>query len=213
MKPVIVPAILTADPAEAREKLDQLAGASEWVQIDVCDGKFVSSTTIQAADFAPLVLKQKLEVHLMVDRPEHAMLEWEHVVAARRMILPVESLNRPALVFSRARAAGVAVELGLNPDTPVERVEPYLNNVDGILFLSVHPGKQGQPLDRSVLEKISAFRAKHPGIKTAIDGGVNETNIADVAKTGVDRIVVGSALYEHGDPKAALDRLRALVAH
>lgn len=212
MRPEIVPAILTADLAEAREKLDRLAGLTEWVQIDVCDGKFVPSVTIQAADFGSFIVKQKLEAHLMVNRPEHVILAWKHVPAVHRIIVPIESLKRPALAFSRARDVGTTIELGLNPETPTDRIDPYLNNIDGVLFLSVYPGRQGQPLDPSVLEKVAAFRAKHPGVKTAIDGGVNETNIADVAKTGVDRIIVGSAVFERDDPKTALDRLRTLAA-
>lgn len=213
MTPTLIPAILTLDPGEAKRKLATLARLSEWVQIDVTDGQFVPGLTIRASDLANHGTPAKIEVHLMVEKAERFFEEWRSVPGVRRFIFPIESLRTATETLAAGRAQGFEVELGLNPETSIDRIEPYVPAIDGVLFLSVIPGAQGHPFIPEVLEKVKAFRAAHPGVPVTIDGGVNETNIRSAATAGVDRIVVGSGLFrDPADPAHHLERLGEMLA-
>lgn len=212
MIPELIPAILTENPVEARRKLGQLLGVVEWVQIDVTDGKFVPEHSIQAEDLTADDLEGfNVEVHLMVEDPGAFLLPWQQR-GAHRVILPFETLRQPEAVFERSRELGLEIELGLNPETPFERLEPYLDAVDGVLFLSVVPGAQGHLFLPEVLEKVRTFRRAHEQVPVTIDGGVNETNMKTVVATGIHRIVIGSGIFQDpADPEHHLKRLRALL--
>ncbi len=103
------------------------------------------------------------------------------------------------------------VGLAINPDTPISDILSLVNELDSVLFLSVHPGFYGKKFIPEVLQKITEFRTTVPYIETGIDGGINESNIARVAKCGVDCIYVGSAIFLQENPGESYRRLVKLA--
>jgi ribulose-phosphate 3-epimerase len=103
--------------------------------------------------------------------------------------------------------AGIAI----NPETPISAIRPLVNQVDSVLFLSVNPGFYGAKFIPEVLDKIIEFRKIYPKKETGIDGGIKESNIAQAAKSGVDVICVGSAIFIQPDPAASYRHLTELA--
>ena len=103
--------------------------------------------------------------------------------------------------IDEAKGIGYKIGLSTDPMHDVFLLEPFLNYIDIVQFMGVVPGKQGGELIPSVLDKITKFKSTFPGITTQIDGGVNEYNFHDILKTGVDNIVVGSAIFNSDNPK------------
>ena len=206
----VVPAILTED-AEALERMIRQAETfTDFVQLDIMDGLFVPSKSIKAEDITNLKTSLKWEAHLMVNNPQQYLNSFKQA-GAKRVVFHSEATDKPLGVISQARGMGLEVGLAVNPETAIANILPFIDSVDSLLFLSVNPGFYGSPFIPEVLEKIRQFRKKCPGVKTGIDGGVKESNIATIAASGVDYIYVGSAIFLQENPAESYRRLSALA--
>jgi ribulose-phosphate 3-epimerase len=107
----------------------------------------------------------------------------------------------------------VSPGVALNPETPVERLEPALEHVDMVLVMSVHPGFGGQRFIPEVLAKVEALRERYGFAgDVEMDGGIDVTTVARCAAAGANVLVAGTAVYGADDPAAALRELRRLAA-
>jgi ribulose-phosphate 3-epimerase len=181
-----------------------------WVQFDIMDGKFVPSRSITHEHLSALPMKLSWEAHLMVQRPED-YLEGFRQAEAQKVVFHYESTPSPREVISQARDLGLEVGLAVNPDTPVSAVLHLAAEVDSVLFLSVHPGFYGRPFLPQVLDKVAELRSAHPRLEIGMDGGIKESNIAQVAQAGVDVICVGSAIFAQPQPAESYRRLLSLA--
>jgi ribulose-phosphate 3-epimerase len=206
----VVPAILTSDPAELEKLVRQAESFTDYVQLDIMDGRFVPSRSVACAQIAALHPRLRWEAHLMVLEPE-ACLEDFRAAGAGKIIFHYEASPSPGEVIRAIKKLGLGAGLAVNPETPLSAIGPLVKAVDSVLFLSVNPGFYGARFIPDVLDKIRAFRRSHPGVETGIDGGVKEGNIAEIAATGVDVICVGSAVFLQPDPAASYRRLQALA--
>lgn len=206
----VVPAILTDNPGTLETLLRQSESFTDYVQIDIMDGKFVPSHSVTWKDMLSVPTKLRWEVHLMVEHPDN-QLEYFRKEGAQKAIFHYEATPSPKDVISLARRLGLEVGLAINPETPVSAFLPLVEEVDSILFLSVVPGFYGSKFIPEVLDKIVEFRATAPNKETGIDGGIKENNIARVARTGVDVIFVGSAIFLQPDPGACYRLLLSLA--
>jgi ribulose-phosphate 3-epimerase len=206
----VVPAILTEDPQALKTMLQQAESFTDFVQIDIMDGQFVPSHSISWEQIAGIKTKIDWEVHLMVKKPEK-QLEGFKQAGARKAVFHFEATAAPARVIAAVRKLGLAAGLAVNPETAVSKILPLADKVDSILFLSVHPGFYGAQFLPEVLAKVAELRQARPGIRIAIDGGIKESNIAQAARSGVDEICVGSAIFMQPDPGASYRKLLALA--
>jgi ribulose-phosphate 3-epimerase len=154
------------------------------------------------------VLKIKLtwEAHLMMLQPEH-YLETLKKAGAQKIIFHVEAVSSPWKEISLVKGLGMKVGLAINPETPISAFKEFVPEVDSTLFMAVHPGFYGAKFIPEVLDKVREFRKTFFKTLTGIDGGVKESNIADIARSGVDEICVGSAIFLQPDPGAAHRKL------
>jgi ribulose-phosphate 3-epimerase len=206
----IVPAILTDDPA-ALEKLVRAAESfTDFAQFDVMDGQFVPSRSVSCGQIAALKTTLKWEVHLMVRRPEDCLKDFKQA-GAQKIVFHYEATPAPEKVIRSIRKLGLQAGLAVNPETAINAFAPLVKLVDSVLFLSVNPGFYGAKFILEVLDKIVAFRRAYPETETGIDGGVKESNIAQIARTGVDVICVGSAIFLQPDPAASYRRLTEIA--
>jgi ribulose-phosphate 3-epimerase len=207
----VVPAILTGDAAEL-ERLVRLAESfTDYVQLDVMDGRFVPSRSVTCAQVAALHSRLRWEAHLMVLQPEDCLAEFR-AAGAEKIVFHYEAAPSPGAVIRAVKKLGLGVGLAINPETPPEAIEGLVKELDSVLFLAVNPGFYGAKFIPEVLDKIKPFRRAHPGVETGIDGGVKEGNIAAIARAGADVIYVGSAIFLQPDPAASYRRLQALAA-
>jgi len=145
-----------------------------------------------------------------VVHPEDHVEDFQRV-GAHRITFHYEATERPQQVISQIRNLGLEVGLAVNPETPVSAVIPLADLVDSILFLSVHPGFYGAKFLPGVLDKIKEFRTIRLNQEIGIDGGIKENNIVQIAKSGVDSIHVGSAIFLQPNPGESFHHLTSLI--
>jgi ribulose-phosphate 3-epimerase len=206
----IVPAVLTENPLELTKMLNQAVGYTDFVQIDIMDGRFVESHSINWRDIQRITPKPGWEVHLMVKSPVKKLAYYQKAGAAKA-IFHFEATKDRAGVIAAARQLGLKIGMAVNPVTPVSSILPLADQLDSVLFMSVIPGFYGAKYIPEVLDKVHDLHAARPDLLLSIDGGINKDNILDVAATGVSEICVGSGIFRQPDPAAAYRNLTQMV--
>lgn len=196
----LVPAILTEDPQALETMVRQAESFTTYAQIDIMDGQFVPSRSITWEHLAGISLNLAWEAHLMVLHPEEYLAGFKRV-GAQKVIFHYEATPSPREVISTARDLGLEVGLAVNPETPVSAILHLVSEVDSVLLLSVHPGFYGSKFIAEVMDKVAELHQALSGLEIGMDGGIRESNIAQVAQAGVDVIYVGSAIF--GQPQLA----------
>src|SRR5688500_6080568 len=181
------------------------------------DGHFVPNLTFGPKMVADLhkATRLPLDVHLMIERPD----DWvdRYVDAgATYVVIHVEAAQAVSATLSRIRARGAKAGITLNPDTRVDRVLPFLDEVDLALVMSVNPGFGGQKFIESALGKLQRLRkeidTRHLPVELEIDGGVKLDNVRRVVEAGANVIVAGSAVFESPEGvDAAIKKCRAAL--
>src|SRR3989344_689391 len=212
------------DFEELARRSSVFASFSPHIQLDVSDGKFspVISWPYQSGQWDELNTKQLplsdrvlYEVHLMLEDPR-GIGELLARAGASRLLPHIEVFgNRDAIAetFSAWRSAG-ATEVGLSVlmETPLASVEPLISECDVIQLMSIaRLGRQGAPYEPRVAERIQALHEGHPELIIAVDGGVSEANIAELARAGASRFGVGSAITKAKEQQAAYQSLKSLA--
>ena len=210
----IAPSILAADFANLTEEIRAVEEAgADWLHIDVMDGHFVPNLTIGPPVVASLrkVTGLPLDVHLMIEKPDNYL---ETFVQAGADLLTVHVETCPHLhrtlqcIHKLGKKAGVA----LNPATPLNFLEPILEEVDLILIMSVNPGFGGQEFIPQTLKRIQTVRKwiKKYSLKVdlEVDGGINENTLSQVVKAGANVFVAGSAIFGKNDYNKIIRQFR-----
>ena len=188
-----------------------LNGSVKQIQLDIADGKFVPNVTWANPTVVKKLRKLDVELHLMVTDPLTELKKWVNVKQVKRVLFHYESPVRHSEIINFAKKNNWQIGIVLNPDTPVNAIEPYLNQLDAVMFMGVHPGFQGQTLIKEVLVKITKFTAKYPKVFTELDGAVNESNLLEIIKTGVNAICPGSAVFGRGKPSENVKRMQKII--
>jgi len=205
-----VPAILTDDPATLKKLVSQTEAFTDYAQFDIMDGDFVPSRSVTCAQIARLKPGIKWEAHLMARHPEDCLKEFKKA-GAQKIVFHYEATPEPENIIVKIRKLGMEAGLAVNPETPIKAITPLVDKVDSVLFLAVNPGFYGAKFIPDVLDKIVEFRKLYPEKETGIDGGVKENNIGQIARTGVDVIFIGSAIFLQPDPATSYRRLTELA--
>lgn len=203
----IIPAIIGSDFGAVKEKIKQVAGRVNWVQLDIMDGLFVpESSWRQPADLEELDGKLKIEAHLMVENPERTIAAWLSV-CDRVLVHPESTEALGTLLEPTAHATEIGLALLL--ETPLERFLDYLKRVKTVQLMAIATiGHHGEPLDEQIYERIKLLRASYPNVKINIDGGVTLANAPKLIAAGADRLVVGSAIWEATNLEATINALQ-----
>jgi ribulose-phosphate 3-epimerase len=192
-------------------------GGVDSIHLDVMDGHFVPNLTM-----GPVVVEAIRDTtalpfhsHLMISEPLRYVEAFANA-GSDLIVFHVETGDSPSAVIEAIRRSGRAAGLALNPETEGAAVLPFLELIDLLLVMTVHPGFGGQPFMHEVLPKLRSLRgeAERRGLDLPIgvDGGVNLETIGPAYAAGGDVMVVGSALYQHpGDLRPIVDELRSVA--
>lgn len=205
MKYILAPSILSADFKTLGEqmKLTEDAGA-QYLHFDVMDGMFVPSISfgIPVLKSIHSATSQVMDVHLMIQEPIRYVEAFKDA-GADILTVHLEACKDIAATIQKIRDYKMKVGLSICPETDVKEAEEFLEKIDMLLIMSVHPGFGGQKFIPESLERIRAVRrmAQSRGIDLDIqaDGGIYQENVREILDAGVNVVVAGSAVFK-GDP-------------
>ena len=199
---ILAPSILAADFTRLGEEMKATEeNGAEYLHFDVMDGMFVPSISFGMPVLASIqgATGQFMDVHLMIEEPIRYIEEFKKA-GADLLTVHLEACKDVKATLDAIHEAGMKVGLSICPETPAEEVEPYLEKVDMILVMSVHPGFGGQKFIPNTLEKIQAIRKmakdQKRKIDIQVDGGIYLTNVKEVLDAGANIIVAGSAVFK-----------------
>ncbi len=213
---LVCPSVLSADFTCLGEDCARVLNAgADMIHFDVMDGHFVDNLSFGLPVLETLhhALPQAvMDVHLMISHP----LRFVHRFAAAGadyITVPVETTDDLSATLAAIHGCGCKRGMALNPDTPVEAVFPYLDQLELVLVMGVVPGHGGQPFDPRALDKLRALRAEcaRRGVSPilSVDGGVKPgTTAPQCTEAGATALVAGSAVFGAKDASAAVRQLK-----
>lgn len=209
----IIPSILVSSEGAFKTQLNALRDVLPMIQLDIADGKFVPSTTWADPEVVTEVIgEMEMELHLMVEYPLAEIERWADVPNIIRVLFHAESKDDDAEVIEQIHNYGWEASMVLNPDTPIDALDPYLDDLEGVMFMGVVPGAQGQGYIPKTTERIKAFNAKETDHFVELDGAVNEETLPDILQAELDAVCPGSAISGNDrTPEENVHRMEELI--
>jgi ribulose-phosphate 3-epimerase len=206
--------ILSADFSRLGEEIAAVEKAgADLIHLDVMDGHFVPNITFGT----PIIKKIRkdttlyFDTHLMIENPLRTIDEFAQA-GSDLITIHFEAVSDPAEIALKIKALHKRAGISIKPGTPFESLLPIIHYFDLLLIMSVEPGFGGQAFLPSALKEIEKARKvidqKKLNTLISVDGGINQTNAAEVAKAGADILVAGTAIFKESDYTQAIQKLK-----
>ena len=213
---ILSPSMLAADFGNLGKELQTIEkNGAKWIHLDVMDGIFVPNMSFAQPVIASIrpISNLFFDVHLMITEPIRYVESFKKA-GADLITIHLEACEDVDATIAKIRENGCKVGISICPDTPVSDLEPYIEKVDMVLIMSVHPGFGGQKFIPTSLDKIREVKnmvdEKGLQIDIQVDGGVGVGNVEDVLKAGANVIVAGSAVFGKETAKNTRDMMEIL---
>ena len=212
----IHPSILNADHSKILSEIDRVAKVSDFLHLDILDGKFAPNTTFSWAEAQNIISGSSIPVdaHLMVIDSDFQGPRYAEA-GCTSVTVHVESTADIRKTIKNIKSNGARASLALKPASQIETYIDHLDEVDMFLIMTVEPGFGGQSFMPEMMEKVSKTRdliGDRP-IWLQVDGGISKETIEIARAAGADTFVAGSAVYKSDNPAAMINTLRALAEH
>lgn len=231
----IIPAILAKNFDELDEALSLIRGAATEVQIDICDGSFVSSKSwpfnapLGKADenFEAIVSQKEgmpfwqdfdFEFDMMVKNPLQKIADFV-ALGGGKIIVHLDSADDSEIKKildeyggDDIKEFGVEIGLGISATTDMKRAEKFIPQAAFVQCMGIKKiGFQGQKFDEGAIERVKVLRKKFPELIISVDGGVSVENIRALVDAGADNLIVGSAIWESETPGETIKHFQSLA--
>lgn len=213
---ILAPSMLSADFKELGKEIRAIEeNGAEYLHFDVMDGIFVPNISFGIPVLASIrpATNMICDAHLMITEPIRYVEAFKKA-GADLITIHLEACEDVDATIAKIREHNMKVGISICPDTPVASLEEYLNKVDMVLIMSVHPGFGGQSFIPTSLDKIrelkSIIEEKGFSVDIQVDGGIGMNNVEDVIKAGANIIVAGSAIFKNDTAKNTRDMLEIL---
>ncbi len=216
MSIIVAPSILAADFSNLAEEVRKVEEAgADWIHCDIMDGHFVDNIS-----FGPAIVERirkqtnlPLDVHLMIEHPDHYVRRFVEAGANSITVhVEPEARHNIAITLVQIREAGCRAGLTLNPATPFESVESFLEQIDILLVMTVHPGFGGQSFRAEQMDKVKRAAewntTRDRKIDIEVDGGINTETARVSIQNGANVLVAGTSIFGAPDYAKAIRDLR-----
>lgn len=189
---------------ELLRRIGQVRGLVREIQIDIMDGDFVPNRTIGLKELVDLPAA-KYEFHWMVREPE----KWiERMPGPHMHLVHIETVETLDAVEAAVKRAGGRLGLAINPETPLERLLPFVPKAERVLVMTVRPGFSGQKYIYEMEHKVRKLRELFPKLDIEVDGGVNNETVGHAYSSGANLLAAASAIFASEDIKEAIAHLK-----
>lgn len=216
-KTLISPSLLAADFLHLDKEIEMINTSNcDWLHLDIMDGTFVPNISFGFSVLESIVqeCKKPLDVHFMIINPEK-YIERTARLGAMSLNVHVEACpdNLP-LVIRKIHDTGMKAAITISPDTPVETVRPYINDVEMVLVMGVYPGFGGQRFIEATIDRVKELKKMITETDSQtlieVDGGVNGDTASRLIEAGCDVLVSGSYIFKASDPHKIIDELKSI---
>lgn len=180
-----------------------------YIHMDVMDGKFVPEVSLPYTEFRSLssLTNKKLDVHLMMKDPMEYIKEISNIDNIWNITIHLEIDKDIKKILSYIGSLGIKRGISIKPNTDIDKLIPYLDDIDLILVMTVEPGLGGQKFIEGSTKRISDIKnlIKDRDIVLEVDGGINSDTIDKVREASI--VVVGSYITRSNDPIASINSL------
>ena len=215
MKVLVAPSMLSANFLHLEKDVEMVNQYADIFHLDIMDGTFVPNISFGFPVVEAIARKatRPLDVHLMSVHPEKYVERFAKAGAAYISFHYEAALEQSGAVIDLIHSYGVKAGIVINPDCPVEKIFPYLEQVDFVLIMSVFAGFGGQKFIPESLDRIRAVRARLDSlgcteVPIEVDGGIGPGNAAQVVAAGASMLVAGSSVFKSENPQETINAMR-----